>query len=121
MKERACVCGADFGTDSVRCVIIDAADGSEVSSAVASYTRWSKGLFSDPSLNQFRQHPLDYIEAFEASMREAIARAPGGTASAIQAISVDTTGSTRPCAWATRPSWPPRRWRGVARWCSGAA
>jgi L-ribulokinase len=94
VKERACVCGADFGTDSVRCVIIDAADGSEVSSAVASYTRWSKGLFSDPSLNQFRQHPLDYIEAFEASMREAIARAPGGTASAIRAISVDTTGST---------------------------
>jgi L-ribulokinase len=84
----------DFGTDSVRSVIIDAADGSEVSSAVAPYPRWSRGLFCDASLNQFRQHPLDYIEAFEASMRDAIARAPGGTASDIRAISVDTTGST---------------------------
>ena len=94
MKGNAYVCGVDFGTDSVRCVIIDAADGSEVSGAVAPYPRWSKGLFSDPPLNQFRQHPLDYIEAFEASMREAVARAPRGTAPGIRAISVDTTGST---------------------------
>ena len=35
MKGEACVCGVDFGTDSVRSVIIDAADGSEVSGAVA--------------------------------------------------------------------------------------
>lgn len=94
MNVRAYVCGVDFGTDSVRSVIIDAADGSEVSGAVAPYPRWSKGLFCDASLNRFRQHPLDYIEAFEASMREAIARAPGGTAPLIKAISVDTTGST---------------------------
>jgi L-ribulokinase len=84
----------DFGTDSVRSVIINAADGSEVSGAVAPYPRWSKGLYCDASLNQFRQHPLDYTEAFEASMREAIARSPQGTASLIRAISVDTTGST---------------------------
>ena len=94
MKGEACVCGVDFGTDSVRSVIIDAADGSEVSGAVAPYPRWSKGLFCDASLNQFRQHPLDYIEAFESSMRDAIAHAPRGTASRIRAISVDTTGST---------------------------
>ena len=94
MTGNALVCGVDFGTDSVRCVIINAADGSEVSGAVAPYPRWSKGLFCDASLNQFRQHPLDYIEAFEASMREAIAQAPVGTAPLIVAISVDTTGST---------------------------
>lgn len=94
MKGNAFVCGVDFGTDSVRCVIIDAADGSEVSTAVANYPRWAKGLYCDASLNQFRQHPLDYIESFEASMREAIARAPRGSAPRIRAISVDTTGST---------------------------
>ncbi len=94
MNGKAYVCGVDFGTDSVRCVIIDAADGSEVSGAVAPYPRWSKGLFCDASVNQFRQHPLDYIEAFEASMRDAIARAPAWTAAGIRAISVDTTGST---------------------------
>jgi len=88
------VCGVDFGTDSVRCVIISAADGSEVSGAVSPYPRWGKGLFCDPSLNMFRQHPLDYLEAFESSMREAIARAPRGTAARIRGISVDTTGST---------------------------
>jgi L-ribulokinase len=94
VKEGAYVCGADFGTDSVRSVIIDAADGAEVSAAVAAYPRWAKGLYCDASLNQFRQHPLDYVEAFETSMREAIARAPRGTAANILAISVDTTGST---------------------------
>jgi L-ribulokinase len=91
---KACVCGVDFGTDSVRCVIIDASDGSEVSAAVAPYARWGKGLYSDASLNRFRQHPLDYIEAFESSMREALSRAPGGTARGVMALSVDTTGST---------------------------
>ena len=94
MKGRAYVCGVDFGTDSVRSVIIDPADGSEVSGAVAPYPRWSKGLYCDASLNQFRQHPLDYTGAFETSMRDALARAPAGTASGVRAISVDTTGST---------------------------
>jgi L-ribulokinase len=90
----AYVCGVDFGTDSVRSVIIDAADGSEVSGAVSAYPRWSEGLFCDAAENRFRQHPLDYIEAFEASMRNALAQAPRGTALRIKAISVDTTGST---------------------------
>ncbi|HMK38554.1 MAG TPA: ribulokinase, partial [Bacteroidota bacterium] len=94
MNAEAFVCGVDFGTDSVRSVIINAADGAEVSGAVAPYPRWSEGLYSDASLNQFRQHPRDYIESFETSMREAIGRAPRGTASLIRAISVDTTGST---------------------------
>jgi len=88
------VCGVDFGTDSVRCVVINAADGTEVSAAVSPYARWGKGLFCDPSANMFRQHPLDYLEAFESSMREAIARAPHGVASGVRGISVDTTGST---------------------------
>ena len=94
MKAQAYVVGVDFGTDSVRSVVVDAADGSEAASAVASYPRWSKGMYCDPSANQFRQHPLDYIEAFQNSMVEAIARAPAGTAGKIRAISVDTTGST---------------------------
>jgi L-ribulokinase len=94
VKDHTYVVGVDFGTDSVRCVIVDATDGTEISSAVAAYPRWSKGLFCDPSVNQFRQHPLDYVEAFEASMREAIEHAPSGTAGKVRAISVDTTGST---------------------------
>jgi len=91
---QAYVCGVDFGTDSVRTVIIDAADGSELSGAVAAYPRWAGGMFCDPARNMFRQHPLDYLEAFESSMREALARAPRGASSLVRAIAVDTTGST---------------------------
>ncbi|HTO93869.1 MAG TPA: FGGY family carbohydrate kinase, partial [Bacteroidota bacterium] len=94
MSDRAYVCGVDFGTDSVRSVIIDAADGREIAGAVAPYPRWGKGMFCDAPRNMFRQHPLDYLEAFETSMREAIARAPRNTASLVRAIAVDTTGST---------------------------
>ena len=90
----AYVCGVDFGTDSVRSVVIDTADGSEIAGAVAYYPRWGKGMFCDAPRNMFRQHPLDYLEAFETSMREALAKAPPGTASHVRAIAVDTTGST---------------------------
>ncbi|HTY59528.1 MAG TPA: ribulokinase, partial [Bacteroidota bacterium] len=94
MTNDAYVCGVDFGTDSVRSVIINAADGSEIAGGVSPYRRWSEGLFCNAAENRFRQHPLDYIEAFEDSMRQALSRAPGGTAPRIRAISVDTTGST---------------------------
>ena len=65
------VLGADFGSDSVRVVIIDAFDGTVVSSAVSYYKRWREGLFCDPKKNQFRQHPLDYTESFTEAVLEA--------------------------------------------------
>lgn len=88
------VVGMDFGTDSVRALIVDAADGREVSTGLSSYTRWKAGRYCDPSANMFRQHPLDYIESMEAALREALSRAPAGSAARIKAISVDTTGPT---------------------------
>lgn len=91
------VIGVDYGTDSVRSLIVDAADGSEVASEVFQYPRWKEGKYCDPPKNQFRQHPLDYIEGLEVSIKGALAKAPGGTAEKIVGISVDTTGST-PCA-----------------------
>ena len=94
MSKDVCVIGADFGTDSVRTAIVRAADGKEISSAVALYPRWSKGLFCDPAKNQFRQHPLDHLETLEKTVREALATAPAGTAEHVRGISVDTTGST---------------------------
>jgi L-ribulokinase len=88
------VIGIDFGTDSVRSVIIDAADGHEITSEVADYSRWKEGRYCDPARNQFRQHPLDFIESMEASVREALLKAPRGTADRIVGIGMDTTGST---------------------------
>jgi L-ribulokinase len=53
------VLGIDYGSDSCRAVLIDAATGKETGVAVQYYPRWKKGLFCDPAINQFRQHPLD--------------------------------------------------------------
>lgn len=88
------VIGIDFGTDSVRTLIVDAADGSEVATDVQYYPRWKQGKYCDPGKNQFRQHPLDHIECLEASVRNALARAPKGTAQKVRGLSIDTTGST---------------------------
>jgi L-ribulokinase len=88
------VIGIDYGTDSVRSVIVNARDGSEISSAVFSYPRWNDGKYCDAAANQFRQHPLDYLEGLEAAIKEALRLSPVGTADAVRGISVDTTGST---------------------------
>jgi L-ribulokinase len=88
------VIGIDFGTDSVRTVLIDTATGREVATDIFSYPRWAKGQYSDPSSNQFRQHPLDYLEGLKQTVRNTLAWGPNGCAGQIKAISVDTTGST---------------------------
>jgi len=91
------VIGVDFGTDSVRSMILDAANGSEIASEVYHYSRWKEGKYCDPLKNQFRQHPLDYIEGLEKSIKGALLKAPQNIAKKIKGLSVDTTGST-PCA-----------------------
>jgi L-ribulokinase len=88
------VIGLDFGTDSVRSVIVDPANGTEISSAVAWYPRWKKNLYCNPRNNQYRQHPQDYLDSMTAVVKEAVKAAPAGTAGSIAGISFDTTGST---------------------------
>ena len=58
------VIGIDFGSDSVRAVVVDVTNGATVGSDFCEYERWMKKLYCDPSRNMFRQHPLDYLEAF---------------------------------------------------------
>ena len=94
MAEKSYVIGVDFGTDSVRSMVIDASSGREVASHVAWYARWGEGKYCDPAKNQFRQHPLDYLEGLESSIRTALANAPENTAENVIGIGVDTTGST---------------------------
>ena len=72
------VIGIDFGTDSVRAVIFNIANGEAAGEGVAPYQRWSQGEYCDPALNQFRQHPLDYLEGLESAVREALADAGEG-------------------------------------------
>lgn len=84
----------DFGTDSVRSIIVDATNGKEVAASVFYYPRWKEGLYCNPSKSQFRQHPLDYIEGIEATVRDCVRQAGPEVATSIKAISVDTTGSS---------------------------
>lgn len=94
MTQKKYVIGIDYGTDSVRAVIVDANNGEEISSAVSYYQRWAQGLYCDPSKDQYRQHPLDYVEGLEASVREALSKADPSVAGSVVGLSFDTTGST---------------------------
>jgi L-ribulokinase len=66
------VIGIDYGTDSVRSVVVNTHNGEIAGTSVFEYPRWKKGLFCDPAINQFRQHPMDYIEGLEQSVRGAL-------------------------------------------------
>ncbi len=90
----AYVFGIDYGTDSVRALLVDAHSGSELATAVFAYPRWRDGLYCDPANKQFRQHPLDYIEGLETSIRQCLAIAGPDVAQYVRGISIDTTGST---------------------------
>ncbi len=86
--------GVDYGTDSVRALVVDTQTGQEMGTHIFHYPRWREGKYCDPARNQFRQHPADYLEGLEVSIREALRQAPPGVAEKVVGISVDTTGST---------------------------
>ncbi len=88
------VIGIDYGTDSVRALVVNAADGTVAGTSVFEYPRWKKGLFCDPSINMFRQHPSDYLEGLEESVKGALKGLPPEIVNSISGITVDTTGST---------------------------
>lgn len=88
-----CVIGLDYGTDSVRAVLIQTADGAELASAVFWYPRWKAGAFCDAGASQFRQHPLDHLEGLEQTIREVVQKS-AVEASRIKGICIDTTGSS---------------------------
>jgi L-ribulokinase len=94
MKNKKYVIGVDYGTDSVRSVVVDTADGTEIASSVFYYPRWKEGKYCDPATNQFRQHPLDYIEGLESTIKGAVAQCGAEVAAGVVGLSIDTTGST---------------------------
>ncbi|MBT9395536.1 ribulokinase [Hymenobacter sp. NST-14] len=85
------VIGIDYGSDSVRAVLVNARTGQEVAQAVHPYARWKEQRYCNATKNQFRQHPLDHIEGLEATVRQVAGNVP---AAQIVGLAVDTTGST---------------------------
>jgi L-ribulokinase len=90
--------GLDYGTNSVRALIVNTANGSEVATAVWGYTHGTAGVILSRDPNLARQHPADYVKGAEITINKALADARknvrGFDPGQIVGIGVDTTGST---------------------------
>ncbi|HEX4262790.1 MAG TPA: ribulokinase [Verrucomicrobiae bacterium] len=90
--------GLDYGTNSVRAMIVDVANGAEIASAVWEYAHGTHGVILSRDPNLARQHPADYVKGAEITLRNALASAKrsvrGFKAEQVIGIGVDTTGST---------------------------
>jgi L-ribulokinase len=91
--------GLDYGTNSVRCLIVDVTNGNELGTAVYEYETGEAGIILDSAdHNLARQNPADYIKGIEAAVKAAITDAKnsdkGFDTSRIIGIGIDTTGST---------------------------
>ena len=94
MSNDSYVIGVDFGTDSVRSLIVNAETGQEIASEVYDFSRYREGKYCVPEKNQFRHHPTDYIKGLEKTISACLENAPERVRENIKGISVDTTGST---------------------------
>jgi len=91
--------GLDYGTNSVRTVLVDVTNGQEVATIVHEYETGQAGIILDPTdHNLARQNPADYLKGIEVTIAGAVAQArkaePKFDPKDIVGIGVDTTGST---------------------------
>ena len=90
--------GLDYGTNSVRALIVNTANGAEVAAAVWIYSHGTQGVILGRDPNLARQHPADYLTGAETTIKQALATAKksvkGFKADQVIGIGVDTTGST---------------------------
>ncbi|MEZ5274799.1 MAG: ribulokinase [Opitutaceae bacterium] len=108
--------GIDYGTNSVRCLIVRAADGREISSCVVNYPSGQQGILLDPKdHNLARQSPADHLYGLEASIKGALrsaGRRNGFSPKKVIGIGVDTTGSSPiPVDRTNRPLALDRKWK----------
>ncbi len=108
--------GVDYGTNSVRAVVVDCADGRALGTAVCDYPSGTEGVLLDPrDPHLARQNPADYLVGLTTSVRGALAQADtetGFSRDRIIGIGVDTTGSTPlPLDGGNRPLALDPRWR----------
>ncbi len=86
--------GLDFGSDSVRALLVDIKTGQELASTMVNYPRWAQGLFCQPENDQYRQHPQDYIDSLIKVINDLWHEVPAEVANNVVGMSFDTTGST---------------------------
>lgn len=91
---RELVAGVDYGSDSIRVVLVEVGSGVTVAEGVCQYPRWEEKKYCDPMISMYRQHPLDYIEGLERAMETAIKNEGNEAGMRIVGIGIDTTGST---------------------------
>ena len=65
------VIGIDFGSDSVRAILVDTKSAQTLQTAVAEYPRWKEKKYCDDKISQYRQHPMDYLECMEQILEQA--------------------------------------------------
>ena len=90
--------GLDYGTNSVRTLVVDVANGAEVATSVWGYEHGEAGVILSRDPNLARQHPADYLKGALVTIKKALAQAKknvrGFKPDQVVGIGVDTTGST---------------------------
>lgn len=91
--------GLDFGTSSVRSLVVNTATGHEAGSVVYEYESGQAGIILDPKDHSLaRQNPADYLAGIERTITRALAQAaavdPDFSPDAVIGIGIDTTGSS---------------------------
>ena len=91
--------GVDYGTNSVRGIVVRCSDGVEIGTSVFNYPAGEMGILLDASdHNLARQHPGDYLAGLECTVVEAVSDAkqsdPAFSADKVIGIGVDSTGSS---------------------------
>jgi L-ribulokinase len=93
-----CSLGIDYGTNSVRALVVRCSDGRELGTGVAAYPSGQQGVLLDRKDHHLaRQHSGDYLVGLEKSVRAALsaaAKTKGFKAANIVGIGVDSTGSS---------------------------
>jgi L-ribulokinase len=90
--------GVDFGTNSVRALVVRCSDGAEYGSRVVDYPSGAQGVLLDPKDGLLaRQHPGDYLYGLAESITGALAEAGRKhdfNPSKVVGIGLDSTGSS---------------------------
>ena len=93
-----CTLGIDYGTNSVRALVVRVTDGRELGSCVVKYPSGREGVLLDTKDHLLaRQHPGDYLTGLAKSVRGALAQAGktrGFSPGDVVGIGVDSTGSS---------------------------